>query len=104
LRLCIVILVLSALAAPAAANAQQAARARRISVLSALTPAAAAHPIEAFKQGLRERGYVEGQNVILELRYGEARTERLSDLAAEQVRAKVDVIVTATDPGIQAAR
>ncbi len=103
-RLCIVILALSAFVAPLAANAQQAAKVPRVGLLSALTPASAAHPIEAFKQGLRERGYVEGQNVILELRYGEGRLERVSDLAAELVRAKVDVIVTATDQGIQAAK
>jgi len=60
--------------------------------------------IEAFKQGLREQGYAEGQTLILERRYGETRAERLSDLAAELVRAKVDVIVAVTDLAIWLTR
>src|SRR3954468_24476459 len=47
----------------------------------------------AFRQGLRERGYIEGQNVILEVRYSEGRDERLPELAAELVRLHVDVIL-----------
>jgi len=50
--------------------------------------------LEAFKQGLRERGYTEGQNIILEYRYAEGKQNRLADLAAELVREKVDIIVT----------
>ncbi len=103
-RLCIVILALGAFGAPLAANAQQAGKVHRVGVLTPATPAAAAHLFEAFNKGLREHGYVEGQNVIVERRYGEARAERLPDLAAELVRAKVDVIVTPTDLAVQAAR
>jgi putative tryptophan/tyrosine transport system substrate-binding protein len=58
----------------------------RIGVLVPSTPGATEQSVEAFKQGLREHGYVEEQNIIVELRYGEARGERLSDLAAELVR------------------
>ena len=50
--------------------------------------------LEAFKQGLRDLGYVEGKNIILEYRFAEGKLERLDDLAAELVRSKIDVIVT----------
>jgi len=55
------------------AEAQQLAKVPRIGFLAASTPATAAHLVEAFKQGLREHGYVEGQNVVLELRFGEGK-------------------------------
>ena len=71
-----------------------------------LTPAeSAATPIfEAFRQGLRELGYVEGQNLVTESRYAEGREERLPELAAELVRLKVDVIVAPGTAAIQAAQ
>ena len=50
--------------------------------------------VEAFRQRLRELGYVEGKNIVIEYRYAEGKLERLPDLAAELVRLKVDVIVT----------
>src|SRR5262245_43211459 len=92
------------LAAPLAAEAQQTAKVPRIGVLWPTTPSASSPFSEAFKQGLREQGYVEGQNVILEHRYGEGRGERMAEIAAELVRMKVDVIVTATDPAIAAVK
>jgi ABC-type uncharacterized transport system substrate-binding protein len=100
----IIALALGALAAPFAANAQQPAKVYRIGILIPSNPAATAHLIEAFKQGLRDHGYVEGQNVILERRYGEAKVERISDVAAELVRIKVNVIVATTDLAIAAAK
>lgn len=60
--------------------------------------------LEAFKQGLREHGYIEGKNIALEYRYAEGRTDRLPALASELVRLKVDVIVTTADVGARAAR
>jgi putative ABC transport system substrate-binding protein len=86
------------------AEAQQPTKILRIGFLAAATPATAAHLLEAFKQGLHEHGYVEGQNVILELRFGEGKAEEFPILAAELVRLKVDVIVALTNPVIDAVR
>jgi ABC-type uncharacterized transport system substrate-binding protein len=87
-----------------AVEAQQPVRLPRIGVLFASTPAATSHLLDGLRQGLREHGYVEGQHIILERRYGQAGTERMSDLAAELVRLKVDVLVAATDPATAALR
>jgi putative ABC transport system substrate-binding protein len=59
---------------------------------------------EAFREGLRELGYVEGKNIIIEYRYGEGRMERLPGLAADLVRLKVDIIVTGGRPSTRAAK
>jgi putative ABC transport system substrate-binding protein len=97
-------LSLSVLAAPLAAEAQQPVKLPRIGVLFASTPAATSHLLDGLRQGLREQGYVEGQHIILESRYGQAGTERMSDVAAELVRLKVDVLVAATDPATAALK
>lgn len=81
------------LAAPIAARAQRAAKVARIGYLSP-NLAASPHLHEAFRQGLRDLGYVEGRNVVIEYRDAERKTERLPALAAELVALKVDVIVT----------
>jgi len=60
--------------------------------------------LESFKQGLRERGYVEGKNIAFEYRYAEGREDRLPELAAELVQVKVDVIVVTADISAQAAQ
>jgi putative tryptophan/tyrosine transport system substrate-binding protein len=60
--------------------------------------------LEAFKQGLRERGYIEDKNIVLEYRYAEGNNHRLRELAAELVRDKVDVIVTTASVSALAAR
>src|SRR5207244_3584263 len=62
------------------------------------------HFIESFRQGLRELGYVEGQNIAIEYRFAEGRPERLPALAAELVRLKVDVIVAGGPPAPGAAK
>ena len=60
--------------------------------------------LESFKQGLRERGYTGGKNILLDYRYGDGRYDRLPELAAELVREKVDIIVTTSSISAQAAR
>jgi ABC-type uncharacterized transport system substrate-binding protein len=81
------------LAAPLAAEAQPAARVPRIGFLT-INSGANPHLREAFLQGLRDLGYVEGRNVVMEYRSAEGKLERLPTLAAELVALKVDVIVT----------
>jgi putative ABC transport system substrate-binding protein len=78
----------------AAAEAQQSAKVPRIGYLTGATPDGQSARIEAFRQGLRELGYAEGKNIVIEYRYGELKPDRLPALAAELVRSKVDVIVT----------
>jgi putative ABC transport system substrate-binding protein len=85
------------------ANAQSAAKVPRVGVLHPGTLTSAAPIVEAFNQGLRERGYVEG-NIVVERRYGDAKPERMAEAAAELVRLKVDVIVTATDTAVAAVK
>src|SRR5215475_6205810 len=85
------------LAAPLAAEAQQTAKVARVGYLS-LNLAAAPHLPEAFRQGLRDIGYVEGRNVMIEYRDAEGKPERFTALAAELVALKVDVIVAGASP------
>jgi putative tryptophan/tyrosine transport system substrate-binding protein len=75
-------------------QAQQPAKIPRIGFLSAVSASTISARIEAFKQGLREFGYVEGTNIAIEWRYAEGKVDRLSELAAELVRLRVDVIVS----------
>jgi len=99
-----VVLAASIILAPLAGEAQQAAKIARIGFLS---PGSASDPrmrLEAFRQGLRDLGYVEGQNIAIESRWAEGKYDRLPGLAADLVRLKVDVIVTYAPPAIQAAK
>jgi putative ABC transport system substrate-binding protein len=91
------------LAAPLATEAQQAAKIARIGFLSPRSRSDVGR-LAAFRQGLRELGYVEGQNIAIESRWAEGEYDRLPGLAAELVRLKVDVIVTYAAPAIQAAK
>ncbi len=100
----VVTLTLSLLVAPLTAEAQQATNVHRIGRLSAGSPTEPNPDLEAFRQGLRELGYVEGQNLIIESRYAEGSEERLPDLAAELVRLKVEVIVAGGSSTIRAAQ
>ena len=79
----------------AVAQAQQAGKIPRIGFLLAPARSAVLESLDAFRQGLREIGYVEGQNIVIEYRYAEGKFDRLPDLAAELVRLNVDVIVAA---------
>jgi putative tryptophan/tyrosine transport system substrate-binding protein len=92
----IVMLILSLLVSPLATEAQPPSKVPRIGFLMPLLTPERAHNLEAFRQRLHELGWIEGQNVALELRYAEAGTDtaRLPDLAADLVRLNVDVIVT----------
>jgi putative tryptophan/tyrosine transport system substrate-binding protein len=76
------------------ASAQQPAGIHRIGILIAVSGSVFPARVEAFRQRLRQLGYVEGKNILIEYRYAEGKGERLPDLAAELVRLKVDIIVT----------
>jgi putative ABC transport system substrate-binding protein len=91
------------LAAPLARRAQQAGKVPRIGYL-ALNPAANPHLHEAFRQGLRDLGYVEGRNLVIEYRDDEGKVERLPALAAELVSLKVDLIVAGAYQATLAAK
>jgi putative ABC transport system substrate-binding protein len=90
-------------ASPRATEAQQAAKVSRIGYLG-LNRATNPHLLEAFRQGLRDLGYVEGRNVVIEYRDAEGKPERLPALAAELVALKVDVIVAGGTPHALAAK
>jgi putative tryptophan/tyrosine transport system substrate-binding protein len=89
----LVTLAFGLLAAPLAADAQPPTHVHRIGRLQAGPPSDPNPTLEAFREGLRDLGYVEGQNLVIESRYAEGREERLPDLVAELVRLKVEVIV-----------
>ena len=95
---------LALLAAPRRAEAQGAAKIARIGYLTAANPAANPHTHEAFRQGLRDLGYVEGHSVVIEYRDAGGKFEQLPALAAELVALKVDVIVAPTTPTVLAAK
>jgi putative ABC transport system substrate-binding protein len=100
----VVTLTLSLLVAPRTAEAQQATQVYRIGRLSSGSPTEPNPPLEAFRQGLRELGYIEGQNLVIADRYAEDGDDRLADLAAQLVRLQVDVLVTVSAPATHAAR
>ena len=85
-------------------SAQQPGKISRIVFLTAASLPSLAARIEAFRQGLRELGYVEGQNIIIEFRHAEGKLERVPALAAELVGLKLDVIVTPRPAATRPAR
>jgi putative ABC transport system substrate-binding protein len=92
------------LAAPLAIEAQQTGKVYRIGVLEIVDAASNAANLGAFRQGLAELGYAEGQNFVIEYRSADGHAERLGNLATELVRLKVDVIVTRGTPAALAAK
>jgi putative ABC transport system substrate-binding protein len=86
------------------AEAQQPAKVPRIGFLTSVTSSTISARFEAFRQGLRELGYVEGKNIFIEWRFAEGKSDRLPSLAAELVRLKVDVIVSAGPPPTRSAK
>ena len=99
-------LVLALLAVPLGAEAQEPGKAYRIGTLTTSAPTApeSGHHWASFFLALRELGYVDGQNLVIESRYDEGKPERLNDLAAELVRLQVDVIVAVATPKVRAAQ
>ena len=89
---------------PLTARAQQPAKLPTIGVLGSGTAAAQAQWTAAFMQRLNELGWTEGRNVAIEYRWGEGRSERFGEIAAEFVRLKVDVILTHNTPPVLAAK
>jgi putative ABC transport system substrate-binding protein len=94
----------SALAAPLAPFAQQQGKVWRVGMLETTSTTLNAANLDAFRQGLRELGYVEGRNLIIEYRSADGRSERFADLAADLVGLKVDLIVTRGTPAAVAAK
>lgn len=84
------------------ANAQQPGKVPRIGYV--MNRSGPMEFDEAFRRGLRELGYVEGENIIVEYRWGDGREEKLRDLITEAVRLKPDIIVTSTTAGVLAAK
>ena len=99
LTLCVMLFALCA-----SAEAQQPTNVPRIGFLSATSLSTNRARIEAFRDGLRELGYVEGKNIVIEYRFAEGKFDRLPDHAAELVQLKVDVMVTGGSPGTRAAQ
>src|SRR5262249_54038914 len=93
-KITVVILCATLFALCVSAEAQQPTKVPRIGFLSAGSPSTISTRTQAFRRGLREFGYVEGKNIVIEYRYAEGKLDRLPALAAELVRLKVDVIVT----------
>ena len=101
---CIVTLTLSLLAAPLAAEGQPAGRLPRIGFLGNSTAPLEANLVGPFREGLRDLGYVEGQNIRIEYRWAEGKYERFPALIAELLALKVDLIVTAGTPAALAVK
>ena len=102
-RAVIVLIAVSAILAPLAGETQPPARAARVGLLTG-NVATGVHLIEAFRAGLRDLGYVEGRNLVIEARDAGGKTERLTALAAELVALKIDVLVTSGRDGALAAK
>ena len=93
----------AATAWPLAARAQQTGKMSRIGYLGSSSPSLEPHYVEAFRQKLRDLGYVEGENIAIEYRWAEGQDDRLPNLATELVGLKSDIIVTTGTPGALAA-
>ena len=89
---------------PLVLYAQALGRMARIGFLGSASATGSAKSVEALRTGLRELGYVEGRNIVIEFRWAEGKYDRLSDLVAELIRLNVDVIVTHGTPGTRTAK
>jgi putative ABC transport system substrate-binding protein len=86
------------------AEPQQPVKIPRIGYLVSGSPSSGQTNVDSFRQGLRDLGYVEGKNIVIEYRYAGGKDDRLRDLAADLVHLKVDVIVTSSTVGVRAAK
>ena len=100
----LIAIIMTVVACWAIAEAQQSTKVPRIGFLSAASTSAIAARIEGFRHGLRELGYIEGKNVVVEWPSADGKPDRLPTLAAELVRLKVDIIVTAGPSATRAAK
>ena len=101
----IVILIVGlALASVHLADAQQAKKIPRIAFLGTASASVVAARVEAFREGLRELGYLEGKNIVIEYRFGEGKSNEVNSLAVELAGSKVDVIVTAGPAATRSAK
>ena len=99
-----VILVVGLTLVPFAAHAQRAGNVYRVGLLGPAAERVYTESLRSLRTGLRELGYVEGKNIVFEYRFAEDKYERLPGLAAELVRANVDIIVVHSTPGTRAAK
>ena len=95
---------LISMASAGIAVAQQPAKVPRVGYMAAVSTSADAPRLEAFRQGLRELGYIEGQNIFIEYRHQDRNFERLPDIAAELIRLNIDVLVAVTTNAAIAAK
>jgi len=93
IRIAIVTIIAIVVAASSATAAEPPTRVHRIGVLAGSTATKTMHMYDAFREGLRDNGFVEGENLVIEYRWAEGKLERLPELAAELVRVKVEVIL-----------
>jgi len=100
----IVLVALCVLLSPLVAKAQQAGKMQRVGGLGIASPASTGYLVDAFREGLREVGHVEGRSLVIEMRWAEGRLDRLPELVADLLRLQVDVIVTTCGPPLTAIR
>jgi ABC-type uncharacterized transport system substrate-binding protein len=86
------------------AEAQQPTKVPRLGFIGTQTRASAQYQVDGFRQGLRDRGYIEDKNIVVDYRYGEGRDDLLRDFAGDLVRLKVDIIVTSSTVAAIAAK
>src|SRR4030095_14840015 len=104
LRLLALAVALALVGAPLAATAHPPGKARRIGFVSMRSGPADNPHLDAFRQGLRDLGYQEGRDVVLEVRYADGKQGKLPDLVAEMIRLKVEVLVTQSGVAALAAK
>ncbi len=103
-RAIVVLLLGLTLVSVSLAEAQQPTKVPRIGFLGAASASALTGQLDAFRQGLRELGYIEGQNIVIASRYADGKVDRVPELGAELVGLKVDVIVTYQTPSVLALK